>query len=337
MGRTARMVELGLPAGLKGPATGARSPRGEDLPADAPAAPADTTATFRFTAVAPMLGRFVAYLYDCLVPSSFHERFSGSRVPELAPQLVFVIEEGHEFEGGLRLHDGRRASLFLQPAHLRTAEIPVTVREAVGASLRPEGLGLLMPHGAGELCSGTRIPLEQLWGAGGHELLERLAAEPNGEARVALLREVLTERALGVGAPHATASHALRLIEGAHGDVLIEDVAQTCGVSTRTLHTLLTTEVGLGPKQVARIARIRRAIELIRAGAGPLSSISLGSAFSDQAHLSREFRQLLGLTPRALARQLRDGSEDDLGYTTDSELLSTGLLVVPRNLAERTG
>jgi AraC-like DNA-binding protein len=309
-------------------------PHAEAWPSRTAETAAETSAAFRFFSVDPQLGRFVSYLYASYVPRSFNVRFSGYRVPELAPQLVFVVEEGREFPGGLPLGDGRRASLFLQPAHLKTSKVPATLREAVGASLRPEGLRLLMPQGAGNLGSEPRIPLERLWGERGRELLERLAAQPSADRRVALLQAVLSERALAMGAPHATASHALRLIEGAHGDVLIEEVAETCGVSTRTLHTLLTNEVGLGPKQVARIARVRRALELIRAAAGSLCNISLLSAFSDQAHLSREFRRLVGVTPRALARQIRAHDETNPGYTTDSELLSTGLLVVPRNVAE---
>ena len=72
---------------------------------------------------------------------------------------------------------------------------------------------------------------------------------------------------------------------------------------------------------------------LVQATRGPLSRISLASAFADQSHLSREFRQLLGMTPRDLYRHLLKRDAAPLGYTTDRELLSTGLLVLRRSAA----
>ena len=294
------------------------------------------TAVFRFFPVDAALGRFVSYLYTSFVPSPFTACVTGYRVPELAPQLVFAVEEGSEFPGGLPLGDGRRATLFLQPAHLTTISIPATIREAVGASLRPHGLRVLMPFGAGDFGTTSRIALEELWGARGRELMERLAAEPNAQQRVALLRSVLTERAFGLAAPNTTASHALRLVERTHGEMLIGDIADSCGVTSRALHSVVTREVGLTPKQIARIVRLRRALELIQAATGSLSAISMASAYSDQAHLSREFRRLVGITPSELARQVRALDARPPAYSTEGELLSTGLLLVPR-AGEATG
>jgi AraC-like DNA-binding protein len=111
----------------------------------------------------------------------------------------------------------------------------------------------------------------------------------------------------------------------------LDEVAAVCGVTTRTLHTVLMREVGLPPKLVARIARVRRAIELVRARSGSLSAISLASAFADQAHLSREFRQLLGTTPRAISRRIRVMDVKRPMPVSERDLLSTGLLLLPRD------
>jgi AraC-like DNA-binding protein len=286
-----------------------------------------TSPAFHFFNVDQQLGRFVSYLYSSSVPHSARTQWSGYRVPEVAPQVVFIIEDGRAFPSGLALGSGLSASLFVQPAHISMELIPDTLRVAVGASLRAEGLRLLVPGGACELGRDLRIPLEELWGRQGRELLERLAAE-SSSGRLALLRAVLTERALASPPPNPTVSRAVRLIEGSHGDVSLDEVAAICGVTTRTLHTVITREVGLAPKLVARIARVRRAIELVQARTGSLSAISLASAFADQAHLSREFRQLLGTTPRAISRRIHAKRPMSV---SERDLLSTGLLLLPRD------
>jgi AraC-like DNA-binding protein len=292
---------------------------------------ADGCALFRFFPVSPPLGRFIAHLFASFLPEPARSRICTYRVPEIAAELVFAIGEADGFARGRPLADGRRASLFLQPAHLKMLRIPATFRETVGAALRPAGLRLLVPNGAQSLGPGSRIPLEEVWGPSARQLLDRLMIEASAERRVELLRLVLTERALEVEPPHATAARALRLIESAYGNVHVDEVAATCGVTTRTLHTLFTREVGLAPKQVARIVRVRRALELVQAARGPLSRISLASAFSDQAHLSREFRRLLGVTPRALHREISRRDAAPLGYASERELLSRGLLVLRRS------
>ena len=56
---------------------------------------------------------------------------------------------------------------------------------------------------------------------------------------------------------------------------------------------------GYGPKTLARILRMRRALDLARAGA-PLAEVAVRSGYADQAHLTREVRDLAGVPPTRL-------------------------------------
>jgi AraC-like DNA-binding protein len=50
------------------------------------------------------------------------------------------------------------------------------------------------------------------------------------------------------------------------------------------------------PHAYQRQARVRLAVKLIRAGL-PLGEVAFATGFSDQAHLTRWFRKMLGVTP----------------------------------------
>lgn len=295
---------------------------------DARAAHLELTPWFRFFPVGEPLHHFVEYLYCSHVPGQFVSQVEAMRLPEAQAQLVFTLEEGNLFPGGVTLGHGLRASLFLQPPHLQSIPIPDSIRQAVGASLRPSGLRLLLPAGAECLLDAPLIALEDLWGAEARALLERLVAAGTLERRRALLEGHLRARVQRVGAPSRRAARAFQLIQAAHGEISTEQLARACGCSTRTLRSLTLSEAGLAPKHLARIVRIRRALELLGNAGVPLSAAAATSAFSDHAHMSREFRELLGESPSKLGQRMRSTAVPS--FSAERNLLSTGLLMVPK-------
>jgi len=284
---------------------------------------------FRFFPTAEPLSRFVEYLFTSEVPGRFVAQFEATRLPEVEAQLVFAIEEGNIFPGGVQLGGGLRACLFLQPAHLQVIPIPGSIRQAVGASLRPAGLRLLLQRGAGGLPDAPLFALDELWGAEGRELRERLIYAETASRRLALLERYLQARVRRLERPSQTVQRAFELIQAAHGEISTEQLARACGCTSRTLRSATAAEAGLAPKQLARIVRIRYALDLL-AGAGvPLSTAAASSAFSDQAHMSREFRELIGEPPAQLGQKIR--SVDMPTLDTERNLISTGLLVMPKS------
>ena len=284
--------------------------------------------SFRFFPAAAPLGHFVEYLYWSHVPHQFTTQIEAMRLPEVEAQLVFALEEGNQFPGGIQLTEGLRACLFLQPAHLQVIPIPGSIRQAVGAALRPAGLRLLLPAGAECLLDAPLMALEDLLGSEARALLEQLVLAGTPDRRRAQLERFLRGRLERVGAPSRPVAHAFELIRAAHGEVSTEQLARACGCSSRTLRSLTMAEAGLAPKHLARIVRIRHALDLLSDAGVPLSAAAATSAFSDHAHMSREFRELLGEPPSQLGQRIR--SPGMPSFNAERNLMSTGLLVVPK-------
>ena len=83
------------------------------------------------------------------------------------------------------------------------------------------------------------------------------------------------------------------------GRVSIERAAADTGLSRRQLERLFLRDVGLPPKQFARIARFQRALRILDGGARPARGIdaAYGGGYADQAHFIREFREFAGCAP----------------------------------------
>lgn len=88
--------------------------------------------------------------------------------------------------------------------------------------------------------------------------------------------------------------------------VKMAELAEELGVSTRTLERQFLQEVGIGAKTLSRLIRFEAAYNTLSyAPQTPLVSLAYETGFADQAHLTREFRALGGLTPGHLARLAR--------------------------------
>jgi AraC-like DNA-binding protein len=159
--------------------------------------------------------------------------------------------------------------------------------------------------------------LRAVCGASVTELEAELSATPTPAAmRDALERWARRrlERRLERDAIALRAAHALvadhRLSVTALGEML--------GWSPRRLHREMTLTCGYGPKTLQRIVRLQRTLRLARRRAlaqrrPTLAMLAFDAGYADQAHMTREFRDLTGFTPRELLAQ----SHADVGRWLD--------------------
>lgn len=85
-------------------------------------------------------------------------------------------------------------------------------------------------------------------------------------------------------------------------DKSVASVAEEVGVAERHLRRLLLEHTGLGPRSVQRVGRLQRFLHLADTE-WPTTTLGVLAAlagYSDQAHLTREVRELAGSTPTAL-------------------------------------
>ncbi|MGW0965663.1 helix-turn-helix domain-containing protein [Streptomyces sp. NPDC002516] len=75
----------------------------------------------------------------------------------------------------------------------------------------------------------------------------------------------------------------------------VAETADRLGLGARQLHRRSLTAFGYGPKTLARILRLQRALALARSGV-PFAETALRAGFADQAHLARDVRELAGAT-----------------------------------------
>ncbi len=81
------------------------------------------------------------------------------------------------------------------------------------------------------------------------------------------------------------------------------NLASRSGLSTRHVRRLFVEEIGVGPSVCTRVVRVRTATALLENTHARLADVAQHAGYYDQAHFTREFRTLIGVTPGRYRQQ----------------------------------
>ncbi|MDH2413584.1 helix-turn-helix domain-containing protein [Nocardioides sp. CER19] len=174
----------------------------------------------------------------------------------------------------------------------------------LGASFLP---GMFRPVlGSRVAALGDRVvPAGDLLGVDDRAAAAAVLAIEEPAEMVAALERYLTE----VGLPEdATATEVSGLVALAESDRTItraDQLADRAGTSLRSLQRLFGDYVGIGPKWVVQRFRVLEVAARAHAGGDvDWAAVAADLDFSDQAHLVRTFRDVVGRPPAAYAQDL---------------------------------
>ena len=141
------------------------------------------------------------------------------------------------------------------------------------------------------------------------------SAFKTGTADPLILESHLAEMlgALGGPSPAATTAPAWfsrvkdRLREHFREPLRVRDLAADAGVHPVHLARVFRARERQTPGDYVQRLRVRAACQLLRAEDAPLARVAAECGFSDQSHLTRTFKKIVGTTPGRFRRALRTG------------------------------
>lgn len=217
------------------------------------------------------------------------------RQPVIPQPVVHVAAERIDGDARVWVHGVNRARFVRE---LRRSG------HVVASCLRPGGLRPFLT-GPVSTVSGRVVPAGDLWetddATAAHALLDSSADDA---ALIDDWEQWLREAA---PAPDPRVDEVAAWMEQAEHrtDVVrAEQLAGVAGVGLRTLQRRFDEYVGVGPKWAVRRFRLLDAAAAAHAGA-PVDWADLAGrlGFSDQAHLTRVFTEVVGVSPAAYRRQ----------------------------------
>ena len=138
------------------------------------------------------------------------------------------------------------------------------------------------------------LPLESFLGVIGDQLFE----VGTFENRLALIESSIVNKIQTQNIKAAPMDYAVQLIQNSNGNVGLDYLSTQCNLSARQLQRVFIEAVGVTPKTLCRIMRVRAAIDELRFARGVnLAELAIDFHYSDQSHMCRDFRLLAGCNP----------------------------------------
>lgn len=149
------------------------------------------------------------------------------------------------------------------------------------------------------------VPLDDVFGRAAASWTAELYEAPTWDHRFRIVDRVLGRRLAEVAPAPPRVRHAWQLLIGSGGLLPVAEVARRVDCSPKHLIAQFRQEIGLSPKDLARIVRFGRVIRRLKRGEpGSLAGVALECGYYDQSHLNRDTRQFADATPGELAASL---------------------------------
>lgn len=173
----------------------------------------------------------------------------------------------------------------------------------VGARFAPGGFRAFTGADASALRD-RAVPAAEVVGPVLGALHESLVGLPVAEAAGRFAARLVEQRS--AQAPDTDLSDLLRRMADDAELVRVEQLVELSGISKRTLQRRFSAALGVSPKWVlARFRLQEAALAIEREPATDLTELALRLGWYDQAHLTNDFRRMLGETPGRYAARAR--------------------------------
>lgn len=229
--------------------------------------------------------------------------------PDGCANIYFVLEDLFQvYEGGLKKIEKGSAYVVGQTTGIVRYELG---REAflLGVSIQPWSVGRMLGSPA-ELFTDRIEAGEAVCGDEFEKTASAVmkSARENPRKAFGAIGEYLAGK-IGRCDAAGVVKDVVSLIDSSKGVVEISALAGKSGISLRRLEMIFKREVGISPKKLASIFRIKYLREyLLNNNFTKLAQLANNFGFTDQAYFTNEFKKVMKISPNKYLKMIRQGA-----------------------------
>lgn len=149
------------------------------------------------------------------------------------------------------------------------------------------------------------VSLDDVFGPAVRSCIAQVEDATTWSARFAVVDRFIVERLAAASTVPPAVRAAWQLLAASAGQRPIREVAAAVGWSQKHLIAQFRHEIGLSPKELARLLRFGRVVSALKSGTvSSLADVAIDCGYYDQSHLNRDSRAFAGVTPGELIQKL---------------------------------
>jgi len=242
-----------------------------------------------------------------------------SRFPANMYSTLTFVHGGalHDAESGAVLPSITVSGLMTRAVLCRYVDAP----ETTVVVFRPGALTDLMRLPAAEF-SDAWINADSLWRPSRlSELHDRIGAQRSVARRIHALESFLMQRFAAARGPSRELARALQSMVWELPHLSVNALAERFGSHPRALQRRFRDAFGASPRWIVRLARLQLALWYLQRRRHRLVEVARLAGYADAAHLTREVRELVGVTPSRLMAAMRDEASSSWALTAPQDTM----------------
>ena len=145
----------------------------------------------------------------------------------------------------------------------------------------------------------TAVPLEKLFGRDGRDIEEKILEAHSVKERIDLSETFLLKKLNRLETIDQIVRMTVETIMTGNGQLSVEEISKQTKIHRRQMERKFSLAIGLSPKQLSKIIRLQIALKIMLSGNEKnLTSLAYDNDFYDQSHFIKDFRELVGMTPK---------------------------------------
>jgi len=164
---------------------------------------------------------------------------------------------------------------------------------------QPQGLMQFFKFPLHEICN-QNVPLKHISGQAGRDLEEKMGEAATFHQRVSIVENFLGNILQNKGADFEfrRINRIAELIKNTGGNIAINQMTSEACLSRKQLERIFAERVGISPKQYLKIIRFQFVLFQKQQNVDwNMTELSYESSYFDQAHFTKDFKSLCGMTP----------------------------------------
>ncbi len=144
------------------------------------------------------------------------------------------------------------------------------------------------------------------------DLEQKIIDAASTESRIEIIESFLSERLTTPSVVDNIVKSTIDALSSTKGKAPINSILQNDLSKRRNLERKFSKQVGISPRQLAKVIRLQAALKMILNNKGEsLTEVAYESEYYDQAHFTKDFKELTGTNPKE--------------YLTDDQMMLSSL------------